>query len=61
MSWAIETIHIINRLSVGRLAKAFDPDWFLLRQRLEQIEAKLTEQGIEWDGEKFAFNPKAGL
>jgi hypothetical protein len=61
ISWAIETMHIINNLTPGIKGKAFDVDWFLLRQRFEQIESKLAEQAIEWDGEKFAFNPKAGL
>ena len=40
MTWAQETMHIINTLTPDIKGKAFDPDWFLLRQRLEQIEAE---------------------
>ena len=46
----------INDLTPDIKGKAFDPDWFLLRQRLEEAERKLAEFGQEWDGEKFVFN-----
>lgn len=36
--WALETMQIINRLTSNIKDKAFDPDWFLLRQRLEEFE-----------------------
>lgn len=42
MTWAIETMLEINRLTPNIKDKSFDPDWFLLRQRLEQFEAKLA-------------------
>lgn len=41
MKWAEETMMEINRLTPDIKFKAFDPDWFLLRQRLEQFEDKL--------------------
>jgi hypothetical protein len=56
ISWAIETMCKINDLTPDIKGKAFDPDWFLLRQRLEEAERKLAEFGQEWDGEKFVFN-----
>jgi len=56
ISWAIETMCKINDLTLDIKGKAFDPDWFLLRQRLEEAERKLAEFGQEWDGEKFVFN-----
>ena len=36
--WTIETMQIINKLTPDIAGKAFDPDWFLLRQRFEQFE-----------------------
>lgn len=36
--WALETMKIINELTPMITGKAFDPDWFLLRQRFEQME-----------------------
>jgi hypothetical protein len=42
--WALETMQIINRLTPDMKDKAFDPDWFLLRQRLEEFEAALASQ-----------------
>ena len=38
-TWAMETMQIINKLTPDITGKAFDPDWFLLRQRLEEFEA----------------------
>ena len=36
--WTIETMRIINELTPNIKGKAFDPDWFLLRQRFEEFE-----------------------
>jgi hypothetical protein len=36
--WAMETMLLINKLTPNVDGKAFDPDWFLLRQRLEEFE-----------------------
>ncbi len=36
--WTLETMQIINKLTPEIKDKAFDPDWFLLRQRFEQFE-----------------------
>lgn len=38
LTWAEETMHMINELTPDIKGKAFDPDWFLLRQRLEEFE-----------------------
>lgn len=42
--WASETIRMINELTPDIKGKAFDPGWFLLRERLEEagrvIDAK---------------------
>ena len=32
---------MLNKLIPGIKGKAFDPDWFLLRQRLEEVDAKI--------------------
>jgi hypothetical protein len=63
--WTKETIQIINKLTPDIKGKAFEPDWFLLRQRFEQIEEKLLlaerklqEFAIEWDGKKYVFLPE---
>src|ERR1017187_7227169 len=42
-AWTIETMNIINKLTTDIKGKAFDPDWFLLRQRFEQFERKCKE------------------
>jgi hypothetical protein len=39
--WALETMRIINRMTPDIKGKAFDVDWFLLRQRFEEIEYAL--------------------
>ena len=39
--WAKETMMMINRLTPEIKGKAFDPGWFMLRQRLEAIEERL--------------------
>ena len=36
-TWLAETMAEINRLTPDIKGKAFDPDWFLLRQRFEQV------------------------
>ena len=45
--WALETMELINKLTPDIKGKAFDPDWSLLRQRLEQMEAA-------WDAATYA-------
>ena len=52
--WTLQTMRKINELTPEIKGKAFDPDWFLLRQRFETMEEKMLAQGIEWDGEKWA-------
>lgn len=37
-SWAEETMQIINKLTPDIKGKAFDPDWFMLRRWLEEME-----------------------
>lgn len=37
-SWTEETMTIINKLTPDIKGKAFDPGWFLLRQRFEEME-----------------------
>jgi hypothetical protein len=56
--WTLETMQKINDLTPTITGKAFDPDWFLLRQRFEQAEEKLFSFGQEWDGTRFVFNGK---
>jgi hypothetical protein len=34
--WAWETMMMINKMTPDIKGKAFDPDWFVLRERLEQ-------------------------
>jgi hypothetical protein len=41
--WTIETMRIVNELTPDIHGRAFDPDWFLLRQRFEQMEEKYSE------------------
>lgn len=36
--WTRETMRLINELTPDVKGKAFDPDWFLLKQRFEQLE-----------------------
>ena len=38
LPWSAETMKIINRMTPDIKGKAFDPDWFLLRQRFEDFE-----------------------
>jgi hypothetical protein len=42
--WTEETVRIINNITPDIKGKAFDPDWFLLLQRFEQIEDALRER-----------------
>lgn len=39
--WVEETMKEINRITPDVKGKAFEPDWFLLRQRLEQVESSI--------------------
>lgn len=43
MKWSEETIAQINKLTPDIKGKAFDPAWFLLRQRFEQIDYAVEE------------------
>lgn len=43
MAWAYETMRIINKLTPGIMGKALDPDWFLLRQRLESKDIETMD------------------
>lgn len=43
--WAEETMMLINKMTPNIEGKAFDPDWFLLRQRLEEAESIMTSKG----------------
>lgn len=38
LPWSLETMRLINKLTPDIKGKAFDPDWFLLRNRLEEFE-----------------------
>jgi hypothetical protein len=42
--WSLETMRIINELTPDIKGKAFEPDWFLLRQRLEAFEDGAREK-----------------
>ena len=44
-SWAEETMMLINKLTPDIKGKAFDPDWFMLRQRFEEAERVMNEKG----------------
>lgn len=48
-SWSVETIELINALTPNIKSKSFDPDWFLLRQRLERFEQQLSAMTKERD------------
>ena len=43
--WAVETMIMINKLTPDIKGKAFDPGWFELRQRLEDIEDEVLARG----------------
>lgn len=58
LRWTEETMLAINKLTPDIKGKAFDPDWFLLRQRLEQFEAKL--EALQAELAKFTDNPQVG-
>lgn len=38
--WTLETMRLVNYLTPHIQGKAFDPDWFLLRQRFEEVESE---------------------
>ena len=42
-NWAVETMLMINKLTPDIKEKAFDPDWFLLRERLEKAGIIIDE------------------
>ena len=39
--WSTTTMRIINKLTPDIKEKAFDPDWFLLRERFEAVDRAL--------------------
>lgn len=41
--WSTVTMRIINRMTPDIKEKGFDPDWFLLRQRFENIDRLIDE------------------
>lgn len=43
MNWTLKTMQAINDLTPDIKGKAFDVDWFLLRQRFELMEGVLTK------------------
>ena len=45
--WAVETMSMINNLTTEVSGKAFDPGWFLLRERLEQAGAVMDAQFVD--------------
>lgn len=58
MTWTEETMLTINKLTQDIQGKAFDPDWFLLRQRFEQFEDQLptlTQEVERLKGENAAL------
>lgn len=42
-NWLCETMDIINKLTPDIKGKAFNADWFLLRQRFEQRESERAD------------------
>jgi len=42
--WTLETMRIINDLTPNIKGKAFDPGWFLLRQRFEAFEDSTRDE-----------------
>lgn len=41
LKWTEETMRTINLLTPDIKGKSFDPDWFMLRQRFEQMELRV--------------------
>ena len=41
--WSSVTMATINRMTPNITSKAFDPDWFLLRERFERVDALEAE------------------
>jgi hypothetical protein len=60
LTWAEETMLLINKLTPDIKGKAFDPDWFLLRQRLEQFEAEVVARNVQTAPELNETCPKCG-
>lgn len=56
LTWSEETMQIINKLTPNIKEKAFDIEWFLLRQRFEEFEYKANQAAIELP----AHCPKCG-
>ena len=45
--WAVETMMMINKLTPQIEGKAFDPGWFVLRERLETSELEMENMALE--------------
>ena len=60
-SWAEKTMSIINDLTPDIKNKAFDPDWFLLRRRLERFEGQMAvkrptaDEWADWVVRRYIF------
>lgn len=50
--WASETMTMINRMTPDITGKGFDPDWFILRQRFEEVQARLNALAAMGEGKK---------
>lgn len=50
--WAFETMTMINKLTPDIHGKAFDPGWFVLRERLEEAERKVNQALVYEDALK---------
>jgi hypothetical protein len=44
--WTLNTMDMINKMTPGITGKAFDPDWFCLRARFEQMERAFNESNL---------------
>lgn len=67
--WAVETCTAINKLTPDIKGKAFDPDWFLIRQRFDAIvyrlaaseaEVKRLREQVDWKPITPDSLPKVG-
>ena len=50
--WASETIRIINDLTPDIKGKGLSPDWFLLRQRLQEAERIMDEKNVDTERQR---------
>lgn len=57
LPWSWETMQMVNRLTPHISGKAFDPGWFVLRNRLEEFERaylKLAEENAAPSAQELA-------